>query len=366
MSWRGEKGGITAVKAGHDVIMTPNRNCYLDLKQGHDDLEPNLGYGQLLLSTCYNYKVIPDRFTDAEAGLIKGIQGNLWTESISDWSKLTYMTFPRLYAVAENAWTIQNRKSWNNFTDRLYTQFKRLDLQGTRYATSAFSPWINHQAKGKAIRVSLKTEVNRLDLRYTLDGTEPTLKSELYCGSFTLKNGATVKARAFKNDEAVGRCSVLDFPVHKAAGVKASGIQKARRIDYPQLTDLNYGKLSKNDKRWQQFPSVMEVDLEFDEAETVSSVEFDALRFTISGHYPPHTVEVFGTKDGEHFSLLGRVDQQELSLVQGRNRIRTLVEFDPVKLHALKLKAMTHKMLPQGHRQAGRAASLLVDEIVVR
>ena len=116
MSWRGEEGGITAAKAGHEVIMTPNKYCYVDLKQGHDDLEPNLGYSRSLLSDAYNYQLIPEILKDEEKKLIKGIQANMWTESISDWGKLTYMTFPRLYAVAENGWTKQENKSCDNFT----------------------------------------------------------------------------------------------------------------------------------------------------------------------------------------------------------------------------------------------------------
>ena len=59
MSWRGESGGIKAAKLGHDIVMTPSAYCYLDLKQGHTDHEPNLGYSQCLLSACYNYNPVP-------------------------------------------------------------------------------------------------------------------------------------------------------------------------------------------------------------------------------------------------------------------------------------------------------------------
>ena len=31
MSWRGEEGGIKAVKAGNQAIMTPGKYCYLSL-----------------------------------------------------------------------------------------------------------------------------------------------------------------------------------------------------------------------------------------------------------------------------------------------------------------------------------------------
>ena len=40
MSWRGFKGGIEAATLGHDVVMTPNTDCYFDYLQGPMDQEP--------------------------------------------------------------------------------------------------------------------------------------------------------------------------------------------------------------------------------------------------------------------------------------------------------------------------------------
>ena len=34
MSWRGTQGGITAARAGHDVVMTPTSHCYFDYYPG--------------------------------------------------------------------------------------------------------------------------------------------------------------------------------------------------------------------------------------------------------------------------------------------------------------------------------------------
>ncbi len=59
MSWRGINGGIEAVKEGHDVVMSPNNYCYLDLRQGDPEIEPDYGYSSLLLSTAYSYNPIP-------------------------------------------------------------------------------------------------------------------------------------------------------------------------------------------------------------------------------------------------------------------------------------------------------------------
>jgi len=46
--------------------------------------------------------------------------------------------------------------------------------------------------------VSLSCATGGVEIRYTLDGTEPNLQSALYAGPFTIDNTVTVKARAFR------------------------------------------------------------------------------------------------------------------------------------------------------------------------
>nr|WP_299382180.1 family 20 glycosylhydrolase [Allomuricauda sp.] len=360
MSWRGEEGGIASAKAGHEVIMTPSNYCYIDLKQGHDDLEPNLGYAQVLLSTAYNYQVIPESLSEEEGSLIKGIQANLWTESISDWGKLTYMTFPRMYAIAESGWTRHEDKDWYGFTQRLETQMSRLDAQKIRYATSAFSPWIDHEGKEDHVKITLKTEVNGLDIRYTLDGSVPVLESELYTKSFALKETKTISARAFKDEHPVGYISSLTFPVHKATGVN-SGLGKTK-----QLTDLNYGKLDRGDPNWVSFNDGLNVQLDFEEPTEIGHVGFDALRFTIAAIYPPEHVEILGSENGTDFKKLGEITKEEISRIQGRNKIPYKVDFDPIKLKSVKVVAKEIDPIPEGHHRAGERAVLMIDELVIQ
>ena len=362
MSWRGEEGGLASVKAGHEVIMTPSQYCYVDLKQGHDDLEPNLGYSQSLLSTAYNYQVIPDSLTEAESQLIKGLQGNLWTESITNWGRLTYMTFPRIYAIAENAWTNQANKNWNDFTNRLFIQLQRIKEQNVRYAVSAFSPWIDHKGNGQAIEISLKTEVNNLGIHYTLDGSEPTVESPLYNQPFTISKSSFLKARAFKDELPVGYLSEKDFPIHLAANQKIVD-EKGKAL--PELTDLNYGKLNNGDKNWQKFNTDFSAVINFDKPTSVQEVNFNALRFTIAGVYPPKKIEIWGSQDGDNFVLLGEKDQLEKSLEQGRNKISSKITFTSTPLSKLKIKAYSHRLLGKGHHRAGQNSTIKIDEIVV-
>jgi len=364
MSWRGEAGGIASAKEGHDVIMTPNKYCYIDLKQGHDDLEPNLGYSELLLSTSYGYKVIPNELSEEQGKHILGIQANLWTESISDWGKLTYMTFPRLFAIAESGWTSHENKNWDDFTERLQYQFKKLDEKKVRYAKSAFSPWIDHEGKEKGIEVEMKTEVNGLEIRYTLDGAEPTIESEKYTGPFNVDKTAKLKARSFQGTEAVGYQSNMEFGIHLATGKKAFSYSDKKK-NLEKLTDLNYGKLTRKDARWQRIEKDATIGIDLEKMTKIKEVNFNSLRFTIAGFYPPEVVEVFGSEDGKHFVNLGSLDQTEVSKIQGRNKINFSIRFLEKAIKELKIKFKSASEIPSGHHRAGGTSAILIDEIVV-
>lgn len=367
MSWRGEKGGIAAAKLGHDVIMTPAKYTYLDLKQGSDDLEPNLGYAYSFLKDTYNFKIVSDSLSPEQGKHIMGLQGNLWTESINDWEKLTYMTFPRLYAVAENGWSGENRKDWNSFTNRLRTQFNRWDRKNIRYARSAFNVNINHKGtKQGSINITLNTEVDSLDVRYTLDGSTPTLASLRYKDTFVIKATATLKATSFLDGKQIGTISEQYFPIHKGFGAKVKYHAPATSTEQAaQLVDLNYATLNRWNPRWQPINGDLEVDLIFDTPTTVEALEMTCLRFTIGGVYLPETIIVFGSVDGEIFEKLGELNQQEASYTQGRNKIKSRINFDKTTVQILKVKAKRINTIPKGHHQAGKASQIKIDEFIV-
>lgn len=77
-SWRGEQGGIDAVKSGHQAIMTPGSHCYIDGYQDAPYSQPEAIGGYLPLEKVYSYNPIPASLTPDEAKLIYGVQANLW------------------------------------------------------------------------------------------------------------------------------------------------------------------------------------------------------------------------------------------------------------------------------------------------
>ena len=133
MSWRGVEGGITAAKAGHDVVMSPTTHAYLDYAQSQDPGElPNIG-GDLPLEKVYSFEPVPAALTAEEARHVLGAQANLWTEYIPSPGHVEYMIFPRLIAMAEVTWSPAEKKSYPDFLSRLRAHEERLKVLNVNF-----------------------------------------------------------------------------------------------------------------------------------------------------------------------------------------------------------------------------------------
>ncbi|MFF3056284.1 beta-N-acetylhexosaminidase [Streptomyces sp. NPDC057909] len=135
-SWRGYAGGIAAAEAGHDVVMCPEQQVYLDHRQdgGPDEPMP-IGYVRTL-EDVFRFDPVPPGLTEEAAGHILGTQANVWTEVMQNRSRVDYQVFPRLVAFAEVAWSALPTPADRDFADferRMTAHYARLDALGVEY-----------------------------------------------------------------------------------------------------------------------------------------------------------------------------------------------------------------------------------------
>jgi hexosaminidase len=134
MSWRGEKGGIAAARAGHDVVMAPTNYTYFDYYQSKNKAKEPLAIGGFLpLRAVYNYEPIPRELDADSAKHVLGTQGQIWTEYIAEPRQVEYMAYPRAAALAEAAWTPKSKKAYTPFLQRLAVHSKRLKALEVNY-----------------------------------------------------------------------------------------------------------------------------------------------------------------------------------------------------------------------------------------
>ncbi|MFE1797869.1 MULTISPECIES: beta-N-acetylhexosaminidase [unclassified Streptomyces] len=144
-SWRGYRGGITAARAGHDVVMCPEQQVYLDHRQAEGPDEPvPIGFVRTL-EDVYRFEPVPPELTPAQARHVLGTQANLWTEVMEDRARVDYQAFPRLVAFAEVAWSAlppPAERDFADFEERMTAHYARLDALGVAYRPPAGPlPW---------------------------------------------------------------------------------------------------------------------------------------------------------------------------------------------------------------------------------
>jgi hexosaminidase len=206
MSWRGTVGAITAARLGHDVVLSPAPTLYFDnLQSGLDD-EPAGRLGIAPLSQVYNFEVMPTVLSAEEGRHVLGAQACLWGEYlVSSWY-LQHATFPRVDALSEAVWSQPADMSWAGFLTRLPAQMQRYHRQGIAVADSAFAVDFqladgrNTVLQSGAGAVSLVNQTGFGEIRYTLDGAEPSRQSKRYTTPLRLDLGAVIKATAFSDD----------------------------------------------------------------------------------------------------------------------------------------------------------------------
>lgn len=130
MSWRGTAGGIQALKTGHDVVMTPVGSCYLDYTQDAPFKEPSSIGGFTPLKTVYDYEPVEEGLTAEDAAHLLGVQGNLWTEYVTEDSHAEYMYYPRAFAIAEVGWSQPELKDYDDFRLRSLAMCSLLQQRG--------------------------------------------------------------------------------------------------------------------------------------------------------------------------------------------------------------------------------------------
>jgi len=242
MSWRGVNGGIEAARQGHDVVMTPTSHMYFDYYQGRDrEVEPLAIGGYLPLERVYSYEPVPDELSEVEGKRVLGAQGNVWTEYIKTPEHVDYMAYPRALALAELTWSPLAARNWADFSKRLPAALARLGALGVNYRIpEPIGLEEDRLTLGSSIELELRSPLPWGEIRYTLDGTDPTAASRKYETAFDLPVGegaVTVSARLVLPDGRTGpiaRASFARTILRTGLDIDSSRLRPGLSLDYAE------------------------------------------------------------------------------------------------------------------------------------
>jgi len=360
MSWRGEEGGIAAAKLHHDVIMTPEKFLYLDYYQSLYRGEQIAAGGYTPLQKVYNYNPLPFALSTNEQKYIKGVQANVWTEYLSDANKAEYMIFPRIIALAEIAWTSDSSKNYSDFLRRLRLHQKF--LKGLNAA--------NHYddirlESASSAGITLKTDRPNSQIRYTLNGTLPNAKSNLYSVPILPAKSSNIKAQIFENVKPFG-------PVYEQRFVR--GLAFGKKVELKNNPSGNYNPVAAqlvngiegtafyNTGEWFGFSGDdFEATIDLNQTQEISGFSIGILQYHWQKMWAPKQVVFEYSIDGKSFI---KAFETTGFPKEGLNRIEA--NFPKVKARYIKVQAANQGIIPEGFYGAGGKAWLLVDELTIK
>ena len=372
MSWRGESGGIAAAKQHHDVVMTPNSYLYFDYYQSLDKANEPLAIGGYLpLETVYSYEPMPKELTADEARHIIGVQANIWTEYMPTFKQMQYMALPRMAALSEVQWSQPALKDYTSFTNRL-TEFTHLyDRLGYNYAKHLYNVAIHVDSDNKWREILIHmTTAGNAEIRYTLDGTEPTANSALYTGAIVLQKSAKIRAAAFRNGK---RSSVTsqDISFNKATACPVELLQPTHK-NYTYkggatLTDGLLGDKGFGTGRWLGFSgNDLEAIIDLKQNTDVSSVSLNTCVDKGSWIFDARNIEVSVSADGKSFTKVASKSLPALEEQTPDNIYTYELTFPQTTTRYVKLTATSEHNIPKWHGGKGKPAFLFVDEISIK
>ena len=370
MSWRGVAGGLQAVRMGHDAIMTPNTFFYLDYYQSLDkENEPLAIGGYLPVEKCYSYEPTVEGMTEEEKAHILGVQANLWTEYIATPDHLHYMLLPRLAALAEVQWCQPEVKSWERFLDSADEFCGIYDIMGYKYGDHLFDTRGVCET-GDGVSVVLEAQ-GETPIRYTLDGSEPTVDSPLYTEPVKITESCTLKARSERGGQMSGRTFEKSFTAHKAMGRPVEIITTTHpnyTFNCPDLlTDglVGEGPYNSGDfAGWYNQPFEVVADMSGDE---YSEVTLSTIVFKYDWIMNPTSFTILTSEDGENFTEVAHMDIECVGQMDDANGCQDYtLTFGQTSAKYLKVIAGCCTSLPEWHPGAGHPAFLFVDEVIVK
>ncbi len=372
MSWRGTQGGIDAAKQGHDVVMTPGTPCYFDHYQGPMDQEPLAIGGYNPLSQVYNFNPIPKELDAEAAKHILGGQANLWTEYIPNFKHVEYMTFPRIAALSEALWSPTEVRKWDDFSRRIQMMMQRYDQMGVNYSKSAFKVTAKSQSnpEKKQLTVSLSSELAGVEIRYTIDGSEPNAQSKVYTEPVLLDKTSTLKAVTIKNGNPAEKSLSQSFNINKAT-VKPVKYLIPFSDNYKgagEYTLVNgvRGSTNHGDGEWQAWAGTnMEVVIDLQQATEIRSISAGSLQNVGASIFFPTKMEFLISTDGVKFEKVAEAINDIDPLSADKQIKAFTVTFNPTSTRFVKVVAYNLGKCPKGHVQEGKPAWLFVDEIMV-
>ena len=132
-AWEHPDVAIKSVKKGFQTIICPGQKTYFDMAHNNSTEERGICWaGTIEVSDIHAWRPLSD-INEGFHDLVLGIQGQLWSETLTKTSFVDQMINPRLATLAEVAWSGEERRGWIDFKSTLKHTMQLLKKIGWNY-----------------------------------------------------------------------------------------------------------------------------------------------------------------------------------------------------------------------------------------
>ncbi|NUR23925.1 family 20 glycosylhydrolase [Frateuria sp.] len=357
--WRGPAEARKALANGNRLIVAGP--FYLDTP-----------IDKLTLEDLYRTDAFADPAFAAHPGQVLGAEAPLWSERVTT-RNAEAMLYPRVLAFAERLWNPQAH-DYADFQRRVGAQYPWLDARHVAYGPEdrdlvdyqlSFNPqhlrWRLRAARG----------FDDVQLRYTLDGSEPTAQSPAFGDVLDRYAPGTIRVAPFRHGVPYLPSQTFEIVDNRALGKPVSYriAPDPRYTGTPaQLVDGVVGTDDFRDGLWVGWKgSDMEATVDLQQPMALHSIQLRFLQQSGSWILLPHRVDFAVSDDGKAWRAL-----QSIPIVVDPLDMRATVHavrFDapaPLTARYLRVTAQNYGRLPAGHDGVGQPAYIFTDEILVQ
>lgn len=212
LMWHNVGDTIQATRTGHKAILTPATHLYFDFPESRTpgEVKAATWMPPISLEKCYGMEVNDY----SPLSTVMGVQGCFWSDQFIHGTVLQeitplnenrseqyaeYLIFPRMLALAELAWLPKAERKYADFAERMTLQYAKLDAKGCNYRVPE-PKILSMTQEGDSLCFTLAPTVAGAPIRYTTDGSYPTIHSAVYNGPLRVKNKSDFHAMTVVND----------------------------------------------------------------------------------------------------------------------------------------------------------------------
>ena len=212
LMWHNAGDTIQATRTGHKAILTPATHLYFDFPESRTpgEVKAATWMPPISLEKCYGMEVNDY----SPSSTVMGVQGCFWSDQFIHGTVLQeitplnenrseqyaeYLIFPRMLALAELAWLPKAERKYADFAERMTLQYAKLDAKGCNYRVPE-PKILSMTQEGDSLCFTLAPTVAGAPIRYTTDGSYPTIHSAVYNGPLRVKNKSDFHAMTVVND----------------------------------------------------------------------------------------------------------------------------------------------------------------------